>query len=543
MRTKVVAGIIVTLFLMTTVLTAIPVKAATEVIKVGIFGPIGLPHWSPAGMKEAAEMARDEINALDGIHFPDRNATIQLVLGNEYALPVPDPDSAKAEIRRMIYVEGCDIIYGGFRTEVTTAAIEECMDACAAGQLLAYVINGASTTELISQTVPIDPTRYAHLFRINPTNSTALVGTIFQFLQYQAKCKLSNMYENPSYANKIPYAVLTEDLAWTAEMHILLTNPALYTQSKYLGPYFNCTYAARVPETATDIAPYLNNVQAKNAKILIHIFSGRAGLPLIIQWRELGIEAIPIGINVLAQIEDHWSNTLAKCEYEATLAFGGTRSPITPQATVFWDNFVAKTGKWPIYTAWGSYDGLWGLKDFVENTGISWADFNTPDTFAAQFANSPERVGLSGKFKFDSTHDVYSPQVAMVPYVPTDYVRARLVQWQKDPANPGEGVMRVTSPTVVDYAQKWKQPGWLYPAGFESLAESDTCAPSAPAYNYTVDGTVDLFDIQWIINAWLKKPGESGWNFNADLNDDDFINVVDGVRVAKDFLKSVTYPL
>jgi len=426
MRTKTVAAIMVTLFLTALFLTVVPVKSQPiGTLKIGVIGPVGLPHWSPAGMKEAADMARNEINAMGGIAFPEGNVTIALVFGNEYALPVPDPDAAKVEIRRMIVTEGCDIIIGGFRTEVTAAIIEEAMD-----HKVPFIINGAFTTELISQTVPINYARYKYLFRTNPANSTVLWRTISGFVRTLIEDKLLPLYgQNFPGMNvsQVPVAVLTEDLAWTAEMHAALTDPDIYPN--HMGSHVNITYASRVPETTTDTTPYLTAVQSSGAKVLIHAFSGRAGLPLIIQWEELGIDAIPIGINVLAQIEDHWYNTLGKCEYETIVDCAGTGTPIIPGKTdAFWDNFVANTGKWPIYTAWGAYDTIYGLKDFVETTGITWADFQNSTKFADEFEDAPERVGLSGKFKFTSAHDVYCNEINST--WTQGYVRPFVVQWQ-----------------------------------------------------------------------------------------------------------------
>jgi len=540
MKTKAVAGIIVTIFLTTMFLSAVPVKSANiGTLKIGVIGPVGLPHWSPAGMLEASEIAMDEINALGGIQFPLGEVDIALEPANEWALPVPDPDAAKAETLRLISA-GCKIIMGGFRTEVTQAIMETCMQ-----YKVPFIINGASTTELISETVAVDYAKYKYLFRVNPINTTYLLKTIFAFLQFEAACKLWNIFGNPAYHNlympkQIPYAVITEDLAWTSEIHIALTDSTKYPD--YMGPLFNNTGGnARIPETATDLTAYLTNPLLQNARVIIHIFSGRAGLPTVIQWRELGVNAIIIGINVLAQIQDHWDNTLAKCEYETVLSTTGTRTPITPEAVVFWDNFVAKTGKWPIYTAWGAYDGIMGLKDAAEGSAISWADFQDPDKFVTMYESMPPRQGITGKFQFTSTHDAYSP--IYYPHIGTDWVRARVVQWQKDPKNPGEGIMESVAPVIANYSQKWKLPGWMYPSGYESLAESDTVAPSNPAYNATIDGTITLDDILWITSpffgSWLTKPGDAAWNFNADLNDDDFINIVDAVRVAKDYGKTV----
>ena len=449
MRTKAIAGTIMTLFLTTMFLLAVPVKSQPiDTLKIGVIGPVGLPYWSPAGMKEAAEMARDEINAMGGIAFPEGNVTITLCVGNEFAVPVPDPDTAKTEIERMIVIEGCDIIIGGFRTETTTAMIEEAMD-----HQVPFIINGQATTEMISQKVPVNYTRYKYLFRTNPVNSTVLWRTISGFVRTVIEDKLLPLYgQNFPGMNvtQVPVAVLTEDRPWTAEMHTALTDPDTYPY--HMGSHVNVTYAGRIPETATDCTPWLSNVTSSGARIIIHAVSGRPGIPLIIQLRDMGVTAIPIGINVLAQIEDHWTNTLGKCEYETIVDCAGTETPMTPQAIDFWHNFVAKTGKWPIYTAWGAYDTICGLKDFVEATGITWTDFQNSTRFADEFEDAPERVGLSGKFKFTSTHDVYCNEINST--WTQGYVRPFVVQWQA-------GRKEVMWPSDQPYSEEFGIPSWM----------------------------------------------------------------------------------
>jgi len=66
-KLKAIGVLMLTVFLMTTVLYNIPVKAQAT-IKIGIIGPVGLPHWEPAGMKPAAEIAAQEINDAGGVN-------------------------------------------------------------------------------------------------------------------------------------------------------------------------------------------------------------------------------------------------------------------------------------------------------------------------------------------------------------------------------------------------------------------------------------------------------------------------------------------
>jgi branched-chain amino acid transport system substrate-binding protein len=491
---------------------AIPVKSQfVGEIKIGIIGPVGLPHWSP-GMKEAAEMAAEEINAKGGVHLTDGNYKIVLAFGNEHAYPTPDASAAAAEVERLITVEGCEFIIGGFRSEVTGAMIEVAMD-----YKIPFWIDGASTSEFISETVAKNYDRYKYLFRIMPMNSTMLVKTVMASIAaYLLPKKLLPIYGTklwPEAPNpQVKVAVLTEDLEWTRLIHYYLTTPTIYPT--LLGPYANVTYAGRIPDGTTDCTPWLQAVKDSGARLLIHIFSGVTGVPLIMQWKAMQVGAMPVGINVLAQIQTHWTTTAGACEYESTLNVVGTRTPITPELVDFWDRFENRTGSWPIYTAFGSYMGIHGLVKNMEAIGTK-----DKDALVAYW-ESPESeiMQLNGKFRFDSIHDVYSTEFG--PNWTQGYVRAFLCQWQA-------GRMEVVSPIDQSYSKRWAIPPWMYPL----------------TSDINFDGKVDIRDIATVAKSFGTTPGHLRWEKEADINGDNKIDIRDVALVAKDFGKSISLPL
>ncbi len=491
---------------------------AQPTIKVGVIGPVGLPHWSP-GMKEAAEMARDEINAAGGIKIGGTSYQIQLILGNEYAIDPEtgtyNPTKARAELARLLD-EGAKFIAGGFRTEVTGPIIEEAMDA-----KVPFFINGASTDELIpNMTNPALYARYKYLFRVNPINSTMLVRNIFGYLVYYLiPYKLLPMYGHP-----VKFAVLTEDLAWTAKMHYILTTPTIYPT--VLGPNVTLAYQARIPETATDLSTYLNGVKDSGARLMIIVFSGRAGLPLIVQWASMGVQALPVGINVLGQIQTHWSVTGGKCAYEVIMNTLGTRTPIVPGVTdVFWDKFVTKTGgAWPMYTAIGAYDQLYALKETLEAAPSDvvkpYLDGTADADALIPYIAAHTRVGLTNRFKYTEWHDVFS--VSAGPVWPDGYLRAMMVQWRKEK-------MEVVSPVDQLYSTKTVIPTWMY-----DLADVDL----------DFNGKVDIKDIFTIAKSFGASPGNPRWNIEADVNVDGKTDINDIFLIAKGFGKSAAqWPL
>jgi len=499
----VIAGITMALLLIGTMLSVLPTRGQfVGQIKIGVIGPVGLPHWSPAGMKEASEMAADEINAAGGVHLADGDYEVVLVFGDEKAYPTPDPAGAALEMERLISVEGCEFIMGGFRSEVTGAMIEVAMD-----YETPFFINGAFTDELISGTVAVNYERYKYLFRVNPVNSDILIHNIAGAAQTILATKLLPFFghdlggPNP----QVKVAVIMEDLAWTETMYFYLTHPAVYPA--VLGPYANVTYAGRIPDGATDCSPWLMDVIASEASLLIHIFSGVTGVPFIMQWGAMNVQALPLGINVMAQLQTHWDTTGGACEYEGILDFVGTRTPIIPGVTeVFWDNFVGRTGVWPIYTAFGAYNGMCFLAEALEATGTK-----DKDALVAHLEDPAyETTGLTGKFKYTQYHDVYSTEFG--PFWTEGYMRPMVVQWLA-------GRMEVVFPIDQVYTKKWAIPPWIYPLTTD--------------VNY--DGKVNILDISAAARAFGTTPGDMRWDKECDVNFDDYVNILDISYVAMDF--------
>jgi len=493
-------------------------KAAFKgTITVGIIGPVGLPHWEPAGMKPASEMAADEINAAGGIALADGNYQVVLKFGDEHAYPSPDPVAAAAEVERLITVEGCEYIIGGFRSEVTGAMIEMAM-----AYQTPFIINGAATNEFMSTTVnktdPVKYEKYKYLFRVNPTNGTTLVQAIAAASQYVIGRRLLPLYGHVLQGMTVPQvkvAVLAEDLLWTNVIYYYLTNKNIYPA--VLGPYANVTFQGRIPDGTTDCSTWLQSVKDSGARLLIHVFSGVTGDPLIAQWRSMNVTAIPLGINVMGQLQTHWNTTAGSCDYEMFTNYLGTRTVVIPGVTdVFWDNFVKKTGAWPIYTAAGAYDGMYLLKAGLE--GVGSKDKNQLVTyFEDPGFVIPTAAGL-GNFKFDNTHDLFSPESSVNWTL--GYVRTFVVQWQS-------ARMEIITPVDKIYSKRIAIPTWMYPLKAD----------------ITYNGVVDILDIFACAKAFGSKPGNARWDKESDVTLDGEVNILDIFAVAKDFGKKVTLPL
>ncbi len=498
-------------------------------IKIGVIGPVGLAHWSPSGMKEGAEMARDEINAAGGVNIGGSHYEIVLAYGDEHAYPTADPVAAANEMTRLCdpAEEGCDFVIGGFTNECTTAMVE-----VAADYAIPFFIDGACADELVNDTVGSDYARYKYLFRVNPANSTMNMMTLASFYQYILAGSLLPKYGEylwPEAPNpQVRVAVLSEDLDWTLKMHTVFSDPAIYPFA--LGPYANVTYADRVPSLTTDLTPWLSNVIASEARLLIHLFSGETGVCLIVQSAAMGIEAIPVGMNVFAQLESYWEATSGLCEYETIINVAGTGTPIIPGLTgVFWGSFIGNYSAWPLCTAWGAYDCLNMLAEAIESTGSM-----DKDVLVAHFEDpSYERTGLSGRFRFDSTHDVYSSEFG--PHWTEGFSRPFVVQWQA-------GKHEVVWPVDQPYSKQFLP--WM-PTRISISDVNPSKSVVGQGYavliNVTVENQGDFSTIFGVAAPYLDEapipaPGEwhEFWSL-GDVNNDGYIDETDVQTIADNF--------
>jgi ABC-type branched-subunit amino acid transport system substrate-binding protein len=522
MKAKLTTGIVCTLILVSTLFAVMPAKSQITVT-LGVIGPVGLPHWSP-GMKEAAEMARDEINA------GPLDVTIVLKFGDEHAYPTPDPDEAALEVERLITVEGCEIIFGGFRTEVVSSMVE-----MAAAYDIPFFICGASTNELISEPAG------DYVYRTTPVNGTILLYTMAGYIApYLLPFKLLPLYGQYLWPEapvpQVKVAVLMEGLEWTNNIYMYMTNPAVYPA--VLGPYANVTYHDKIPDGTTDCTSWIQNVIDSEARLLIHVFSGTTGVPLIKKWREMECDALPLGINVMGQVDTYWTeDTLGDCKYEAFLAYTGTRDPIVPgKSEVFWDAFYAKTGHWPLYTT-AIYDGIKSLAEDVDATGSK-----DKDVLKAYVEDpSYEKIVNTGKFKYTSTttqHDIFSNEYG---YVWTQgYVRSAIVQWVKSPTQ--YAGLNTISPLNMPYSRRYQLPEWMYPISSD----------------LNFDGIVDIYDAITISGVFgsgpeADPPDMAKWLTNlgaglvkgleSDIKVDGVIDIYDAIILAGQFGTEIALPM
>lgn len=579
-KKKLIAGITVTMFLVTMVTVALPARVSAAFVgevEVGIVGPKGWIQWD--GLWEGAQVGRDLVNDAGGILGPDGYYEVVLVDIDEHAVPVPDPAAAIAELTTKLD-EHPDMyaMYGGFRSEVVMPMEEVFLDYCEdevdAGRMPpTWTICGAATDEIIDP-IQDNYARYRYMFRATPMNATALFQMfLFGLIAQVAAPKLAALYTgDPS--TPVPTYIIAENLVWCDTM-------VMGIQAYAASAGLSVKGVSRPSPVATSFATDIAAAEAANATLVIQIFSAVAGATFAKDYGALKPKFACIGINVESQMQDFYASVGGACEYEAFLATVGTQEGVPPMmanakpltSVQFWDLYKSRYEHCPIYTAWGTYDAIIGLNEtsydpigsgkpsagkgwmvhvkandvdaaiqHTETLGVS-DGFGWKRVFNVTGAGEYYRYGTVSLFKYTGPngqyHDLFCYADSMSPVWPTRISRAHITQWQAGRLNP-------TFPQDQDFSRKWIIPTWMYSleTDFAGGPLVPTVIETSPGsgiyYNYsTPDGTVYLADLTAMIPVWFSKP--PFFLLEADMQPQDhFIDIYDAARVGKDWDKSET---
>jgi hypothetical protein len=323
----------------------------------------------------------------------------------------------------------------------------------------------------------------------------------------------------PMYGS-VKVGCLTEDLAWTQGICYYVMNvlPTLFPPG-----VVTSVYCGRSPSGTTNFIPYLDAARNAGVNVLVIAYTLPDAIYLAQQWKGGQYKFLLVGIDVFGQRGDYPSLTGGACEYMILEDFAGTRTPLTSQAVAFWDHYVGNFSAWPIYTAWGAYNGFMVLKKALETAGTL-----NPDAVIAQLEGQ-ETLVLNGKAKFTSTHDVFSNEYGST--WTQGYTRAIMFQWINtgDPANSKPYthgfVKNVVSPVDQLFSRKTMFPPWIHPLG---------------TWDLNFDGKIDAKDIGRAGKAFGSLPGSSRWDIEADVNLDGKIDAKDIGAICKKFGKSVS---
>ena len=536
-KLKLSAGIMLTLLVVTVLFYAIPIGSGftDPPIKVGVFGPMS---WIQGqGMVEGATLAADKINAMGGI------AGHEVILETATTHPDAgtDPTTAMgAAAAEELMGYDVDYVQGGFRTEAWFGAREVLMD-----NRMISLITGSATNELIDcvegtcgTCVRCDYARYKYMFRNTPMNSTMLFYYIAGFLKFAMAARIMPIYTG--YLTPLKIAVVSELPVWADVLHAYLSSEGFWNVVMGMSAYggVSVVYETRIhPVDPAGVPAVIAAVQASDARVLIEVLAGPVGRAFAIEWATVECDAVLVGIDVPGQeIALHWTATGGLCETETFLctAAGGdgpeegcainTVGPVKTKD--FYRDYYNKYGHAPIYTSYGAFDSVMGMKEAIEQWVATYGDFTGPLYDDPDYDNlipileATNRHGVVGWFKYTEHHDMWTNPFVDAATWPTGYVRSLHGSWQA-------GRLECVFPVDQAYSKIWAIPSWMYPYPTD----------------VNQDGKRTITDIAVVSYAIGSEPGDIRWQFVADKNDDDFIDGDDLTPVAYDYGQPIPVPL
>jgi len=388
---------------------------ARPVIKIGALGPLALTPGKD--MLQAAQLAVDEINANGGVTVGSTAYDFQLISETTSgATGLPEAATATSNLAKLQDEDNVTALIGGFRTEVTVAV---------QASLSRPMLGVGSTAPIITP----------YFWRVTPTNGTQLTRAIIE-LYYAGLFPLG--------VKKV--TIIREDANWALAMR----NGLVTYLHTVLPCHLNFTEDVAIAEGATydAVLSALTPVKSWDSDALMTVFSGPAGKQITLAWASLNMTQMMAGINVECQASTYFVDTEGAAYGEIELEIAPPDVSPTSKTGAFRTAYKAKTSEEPTYTAFGSYDSIYVLKDAIERADSLEAtplqaalkDTNYEGaSYQIQFTSEPgsqlgvdssgNKVPIPGAPTNITVHDMYTKTTVGVRNAP--HPVSYFAQWQK----------------------------------------------------------------------------------------------------------------
>jgi branched-chain amino acid transport system substrate-binding protein len=374
----------------------VPARAEDKPILLGINTALQLQVGRDT--LDGVRMAVEEINAKGG------------VLGRKLEVVTADegesPKEGVAAVNKLTGDNNVNVLIGGYDSGVTLAELPHISRA------QTIFLGTGSASPSIQQKVKDDYANYKYLFRVNPINSAKQAASLMDFIKGKLKGDLGY--------SKI--SILGENAKWVQDMVPYLKKNA--TEAGLEVPFAEFFD----PQTA-DFSPIFAKVKDSGSQYLLIILSHAASDVFVKQWYDAKVP-VPIGgIDVKSQDADFFKRVGGKAVSEVTTNFV-LRKPITEKSIPWWDAFIKKYNRAPVYSAAGAYDAVYVYADAVTRA-------KTTDTDAViKELEKTDYVSPRGRVKFDALHEVQDgPGNVNVIYVQWQADGERAVVWPKEVAS------------------------------------------------------------------------------------------------------------
>jgi branched-chain amino acid transport system substrate-binding protein len=354
------------LFAASTVLAVSAVQAQQGPIKIGLTTSVQLQVGRDT--QEAAKMAIDEINAKGG------------VLGRKLSYVVADetenPETGINAIKKLTADEKVDVLVGGYTSGVTLAQLPHISSA-----KTIYLGVGAASPSITAK-VKQDYENYKYVFRVGPINAAHQARGLVEWISGHLIGELGY--------KKI--AIIGENAKWVQDLVPVLKKGAVEVGADIRMTEFFDT-------NTSDFSPLLSKVKSSEAQYLLVILSHASSDVFAKQWYDARFPVPYGGIDVKGQDGDFFDRVGGKAISEIAANFA-VRAPLTPKTIPFFDEFKKRTGRIPVYTAFGTHDAIHAYAQAVERA----KSFDT--NAIIKELEKTSMPGIAGHVEFDEMHDI-----------------------------------------------------------------------------------------------------------------------------------------
>lgn len=344
-----------------------------ETFKIGVFGPEQIPQGED--VRDGAVLAAEEINA------KGEGPKVEIVFCDSEA----KPEKAIACITKFAQQDKVQAISGGFSSAETLAILDTVKRA-----KIPYVSAGAAAPDVVKGVDSTGPGKY--IFRIGPVNSLNLAAdmclTIVTKLTKEGFSKFGILHEDAAFA-----------LPLVDFLNKCLVNPSAATGGKIpIDKGVTVVGTEKHTPAATDFSAQFKSFTDKGADYVVEINSTQVGIQLGKQWATLKPGFALGGINVSGQSSAYFDVTKAVGQLNGPA--GAVRAPVSEKTIPFFDAFMEKFKRDPLYNGVATYDGIYALHEAAVRAGSLEAD-----TLVTELEKT-DRIGAAGVEKFNEQHDV-----------------------------------------------------------------------------------------------------------------------------------------
>jgi branched-chain amino acid transport system substrate-binding protein len=340
--------------------------AQQKPVKIGV--PTAVQFQVGRDTQEAIKIAMEEINAKGGV----LGRKLEMVVADE----TENPETGINAIKKLTADEKVDVLIGGYTSGVTLAQLPHISQA-----KTIYMGVGAASPAITAK-VKQDYENYKYIFRTGPINAAHQARGLVGFI--------SGMLIGELGYKKI--AIVGENAKWVQDLVPILKKGAIE-----VGADVRMTELFDV--TTSDFSPLLSKVRNSEAQFLIVILSHGSSDTFAKQWHDARVPIPYGGVDVKAMDGDFFERVGGKSISQIAANFA-VRAPLTPKTIPFFDEFNKRTGRVPVYTAYGAYDSVHAYAQAAERA----KSFDT--NAVIKELEKTSMVGIAGHLEYDETHDV-----------------------------------------------------------------------------------------------------------------------------------------